>query len=239
MDGTAVKEIKRIVEDSARIVEVDGVNYTNGNFHILRHKDRAETLGFNNLSSLVPILKNEIGRDDFKKPLYIIVADHRDVVVVTSLDDDLDRDRLYGVMTEESDFRFGRYYGYEEFVIALRSKFTDTGDRESLLEYLKKISDVQGVEISDDGVSQSVTTSSSVRGALSVPPIQRLAPYRTFTEVDQPASEFLFRVRQGGEFALFEADGGAWKHEARRNITKFYEEAFKDEIANGSVFVLS
>ena len=143
MDGTAVKEIKRIVEDSARIVEVDGVNYTNGNFHILRHKDRAETLGFNNLSSLVPILKNEIGRDDFKKPLYIIVADHRDVVVVTSLDDDLDRDRLYGVMTEESDFRFGRYYGYEEFVIALRSKFTDTGDRESLLEYLKKISDVR------------------------------------------------------------------------------------------------
>jgi hypothetical protein len=38
-----------------------------------------------------------------------------------------------------------------------------------------------------------------------------LKPIRTFRELDQPASDFIFRVKNGGGFALFEADGGAWK----------------------------
>jgi hypothetical protein len=36
-------------------------------------------------------------------------------------------------------------------------------------------------------------------------------PNTSFRELDQPASDFIFRVKNGGGFALFEADGGAWK----------------------------
>lgn len=242
MDGTAVKEIKRLVEDGARIVEVDGETFTNGNFHILRHKDKAETLPFNNLSSLVPILRNEIkgkALKNFNTPLYIVIADHRNVSVITSLDEEADRDRPYEVCCRDSEFQFGRYYGYEDFVIALRSMFVQNDGRDQLLSFLKKISEVDGVEVGDDGVTQSVTTKQTVSGATAIPPIQRLAPYRTFTEVMQPESEFLFRVQQGGRFALFEADGGAWKHKARENIAEYYNTELTDLINEGKVIILS
>lgn len=238
MDGTAVKEIKHLVEKGAQIVEVDGETFTNGDYHILRHKDKAETLGFNNLSSLVPILRRELQRD-FAAPLYIIISDHKNVGVITALDDESDRERPYEVQAESCGFTFGRYYDYEEFVIALRSEFVQNEGRDQLLAFLRKISEVDGVEVADDGVTQSVTTKATVSGAAMIPPIHKLAPYRTFTEVMQPESEFLFRVRKGGLFALFEADGGAWKHKARENIADFYKEAFTDLVSEGKVIILS
>ena len=55
-------------------------------------------------------------------------------------------------------------------------------------------------------------------------PIVNLAPFRTFAEVDQPISKFLFRMRREGNHvsaALFEADGGAWRLEAMKNIAEY------------------
>lgn len=55
-----------------------------------------------------------------------------------------------------------------------------------------------------------------------------LRPYRTFTEVEQPASAFIFRCRQDQgkmQFMLCEADGGAWRSEAMKNIQTFMEKA--------------
>jgi len=51
----------------------------------------------------------------------------------------------------------------------------------------------------------------------------RLRPYRTFREIEQPASLFVLRLQKGrdGELpraALFEADGGQWKLEACQAI---------------------
>lgn len=59
-----------------------------------------------------------------------------------------------------------------------------------------------------------------------------LKPFRTFPEVEQPASKFIFRMRDGMrdtvEAALFEADGGAWKNEARANISTYLCEQLKE-----------
>lgn len=239
MDGTAVKEIQRLVEKGAQIVDVNGKTFTNGDYHILRHKDKAETLGFKSLSSIVPILRNEIEKGRFCAPLYIVVEDHRNVAVITALDDEADRERPYEVQAESCDFTFGRYYCYEDFVIALRSMFVQNDGRDQLLAFLKTVSDIEGVEIGDDGVTQRVTTQSTVSGAKAIPPIQRLAPYRTFTEVMQPESDFLFRVKQGGQFALFEADGGAWKHKARARIAEYYTDVLTDLVSEGKVIILS
>ena len=237
MDGTAVKEIQRLVEKGAQIVEVNGETFTNGDYHILRHKDKAQTLKFNNLSSLVPILRNEL--TEFEYPLYIVITDHRNVSVISSLDSEVDRECPYDVQADTCPFSFGRYYNYEDFVIALRSMFVQNDGRDQLLSFLKKISEIDGVEIGDDGVTQSVITKQTVSGATAIPPIHRLAPYRTFTEVIQPESDFLFRIRQGGQFALFEADGGAWKHKARESIAEYYKNEFTDLITEGKVIILS
>ena len=52
-----------------------------------------------------------------------------------------------------------------------------------------------------------------------------LAPYRTFLEVEQPESSFIFRMRDsdrgGVSCALFEADGGAWRNEAMSDVAAY------------------
>jgi hypothetical protein len=59
-------------------------------------------------------------------------------------------------------------------------------------------------------------------------PIVTLKPYRTFREVDQPASEFLFRMKavdgKVPTLALFEADGGKWTIDAVDRIAEFFIE---------------
>lgn len=51
-----------------------------------------------------------------------------------------------------------------------------------------------------------------------VPNPVTLAPYRTFPEIEQPKSKFIFRMQSGPTATLFEADGGAWRNEAMKNI---------------------
>ena len=67
--------------------------------------------------------------------------------------------------------------------------------------------------------------------AAVVPNPVRLKPYRTFLEVEQPESEFIFRMKDchgGIGCAFFEADGGAWKIEATQNIKAYLQEELKD-----------
>ena len=94
----------------------------------------------------------------------------------------------------------------------------------------------------DDGfglkVSQVSGTTIKKPEEFQINPIVRLAPYRTFTELTQPESRFLLRVRDGGEMALYEADGGMWKLEAQRNTSDYLREALAEEIANGTVVVV-
>ena len=81
----------------------------------------------------------------------------------------------------------------------------------------------------DDGVTQTVTAKAGVvlSKDVRVPNPVSLRPYRTFREVLQPASSFVLRLQGGGKAsttpvgALFEADGGAWKVEAMRNISTY------------------
>ena len=65
-----------------------------------------------------------------------------------------------------------------------------------------------------------------------VPNPVNLIPYRTFLEVEQPASDFVFRVSEGRGGApvskLVAADGGVWKSQAVANVKAYLMEALKD-----------
>jgi hypothetical protein len=86
---------------------------------------------------------------------------------------------------------------------------------------------------SDDGVSQQVTGKVGINKLADIPvpnPVV-LKPFRTFIEVEQPASKFIFRLHEGRtglEAALFEGDGGAWKREAMLTVKYYLEDALKD-----------
>lgn len=89
----------------------------------------------------------------------------------------------------------------------------------------------------DDGISQVITTKQGVSMAQNVVfqnPVP-LKPMRTFTEVDQPESNFTLRVDEDANCALYEADGGAWKNEAVINIHDY----LKNNLYGQNIVVLA
>ena len=78
-----------------------------------------------------------------------------------------------------------------------------------------------------------------------VPNPVRLKPYRTFAEVDQPESNYVFRISEQNDdkktpiFKLVEADGGLWKNEAMQNIKKYLEVELKKEIVKHNITIIA
>ena len=67
---------------------------------------------------------------------------------------------------------------------------------------------------------------------VQVPNPVKLIPYRTFAEIEQPSSLYVFRVRDDGNgapaFKLVEADNGLWKHAAMLKIKDYFEHELPD-----------
>ena len=64
-----------------------------------------------------------------------------------------------------------------------------------------------------------------------VPNPVTLVPYRTFLEVEQPPSEFVFRIRDINSepaFKIVEAEGGLWKHEAMASVKSYLEKELQN-----------
>lgn len=239
-NNNIVNDIERIVkENEVQLIESNGRTFaTKDLVEIMPRKDVAKEIRFSDLSSIVEIVKREMER--FALPIYINIETEKSVSVITSLDIEKEREKPYSAVAEGSRFNFGSGYDYERFVIAIRSQFIQTPNTANLLQLLKKVSNIESVETSDDGITQSVVAKQGAMLAsdVKISPIIRLAPFRTFIEVEQPDSDFLFRISDRNVFALYEADGGAWKIKAKKNIRAFFEAALGDEIKTGSVVIL-
>lgn len=164
------------------------------------------------------------------------------VQVYSSLDDLKNRHYFIAANTLLEPFRFGQWYPHEEFIIQLQSRFQPTDDSAAILKLVGNIKDETVSLYNDDGVTQQVTARTGIARVedAPVPPRVKLAPFRTFLEVDRPESEFVFRLKQTGNggppnAALFESDGGAWKNEAIANILGY----LKQELAELDVTIIA
>ena len=107
-------------------------------------------------------------------------------------------------------------------------------DRALLLKFAGTVEAGTVAEYGDDGVTQKATVKTGIasKGDAIVPNPVRLRPYRTFLEVEQPVSEFVFRMKQdkydGITCAIFEADGGAWKVAAMKAIKDYLQFELED-----------
>lgn len=126
---------------------------------------------------------------------------------------------------------FGQYLDAESFFIWLQSGFVAGVERDELLTLIASIRDNKVLETTDDGVSQKVNVAQGVVfvGARAVPNPITLRPYRTFREIEQPASSFILRLRSGKEgerpsIALFEGDGGLWRLKAVTRVAAHLRE---------------
>lgn len=181
------------------------------------------------LTSLVDYIKGNI--DSMSDKMIIQVVDPETVVLFSQLNEERYREKMVVVKARIPDFRFDTYMDQENFCINLQSKFIDDPDtdRALILKFAGTMEAGTIAEYGDDGVTQKATVKTGIasKGEAIVPNPVKLRPYRTFLEVEQPASEFIFRVKQnkydGISCAIFEADGGAWKIAATSSIKDYLQ----------------
>ncbi|MEB8647163.1 hypothetical protein P4G62_25330, partial [Bacillus cereus] len=174
-------------------------------------------------------------------PVMIHIVNPTTVSCFTAVNGDKARSTYIEAQASIPRFNFGNFYDREEFNIALQSGFVQNNHRDIVLQVVGTVVEEDVKEIGDDGVSQAVTVKTGVasRGNAKVPNPVQLSPYRTFVEVEQPESKFVFRMREGARCGLFEADGGAWKLEAMNNIKEYLNKALSQEVESKKVFILA
>ena len=178
-----------------------------------------------------------VGTPDFSPDEHVMEAMRR-----ACADPNLYKYSLGNLPTLVEDVR----WTFDEAMIKLRSAFQrplgipgETNDVDYIIDLLSHMSVDQSIKSDDNGVTQTV----QVRKGISfvenkaVRPIVTLAPYRTFQEVQQPASEFVFRVYEDRSISLTAADGGMWKLAARDAAKRYLTDALADEIEKGLVIV--
>lgn len=214
---------------SPTISSINGETYSDKQLIRIDHNPHAVAIEMNTLSSLVRYIEKEI--DSMPGKMIVHVKSPTSVVLYSQLDYDRKREHLVNVNAELPDFRFGQFIDHESFCINLQSKFIDSKDRSLILKFAGTVEAGSVAEYGDDGITQKATVKTGIasKGDALVPSPAVLTPYRTFLEVGQPESAFVFRMKQDsrGEVtcALFEADGGAWKIDAMNNIAEYLTKA--------------
>lgn len=142
----------------------------------------------------------------------------------------IERPQLVSVRASVPVIPFSNWRDQEEFNIMLQSMFIDDADRNLVLDFASHLKIEKGAEVQDNGISQMATVRDGVASLAQAktPNPVTLRPYRTFNEVEQPASQFVFRINKLANLSLFEADGGKWKLEAVESIANY----LKNELAS-------
>ena len=197
------------------------------------------TLHINTLTGLVNYIKANLERSGSSFLLH--VENEKTVSLNGLLTIDGRRETLVEATAIIPSFPFNRYIDAEEFIIAFQSKFVNTPDREKLLKVMGNVTESNVKTTGDDGVSQSVEIKQGIasKAEVLVPNPVTLAPYRTFLEVEQPESEFIFRMQKGPTGAIFEADGGAWRNQAISNIRDYLKEELSQQINSGVITIIA
>lgn len=123
-------------------------------------------------------------------------------------------------------------------MIALKTKFVQSDDPNNDVNLLVRFAGTaEGSTLrqyKDDGFSQAVTVADGIASKTDaeVPNPVSLRPYRTFHEIEQPESLFIFRMkeRNGMLCAIYEADGGAWRNAAIQSIKQYLDDFVRKEL---------
>jgi len=208
------------------IREIGGEVYSDKGLCRISHNPKAEAIEMGTLSSLVDYIKS--ATDTMSDRMIIHVVSPTEVDLYSCLDADRQRENLVTVYAAFPDFPFDKFIGHEHFIIGLQSKFVPNEDSALLMKFAGTVEGGSIAEYGDDGISQKATVKTRLasKSDAVIPSPVRLKPYRTFMEVEQPESQFIFRMRDtsdGVQCALFEADGGAWRQTAMEHIREFLE----------------
>ena len=246
-DYGKVNVINKIIEMSAPNIQTIGeIQYSDKKLYPIDEDYRAEPIETGTLSSIVSYIKDYSETDGIRFGDYMIHIESPECVsIVSNLTSERRREKIMEARAKGPRFGFGNYCSNESFIIGVKAMFVDDPktDKNLVIQFAGTVTSGTVKEYGDDGITQraQIKTGITKKDTAIVPSPCNLRPYRTFIEVEQPASEFIFRMRDGRdgvESALFAADGGRWAIEAMQNIKKYLEEQFKKEKIDGMTIIM-
>lgn len=209
--------------DTPQVLEICGKTY--GNRELVRYgkAEKARPISARTLSSLSDYIENCSG--EFPDNMIIHIVSPKEVRLMSALDKERERETLFVAEAEVSEFRFDSWYDQERFMIELQSNFQENEDLKLVMKLAGNVEQKNNQSYSDDGVTQvaTMTVGAASKADVVVPNPVELIPHRTFQEVEQPSSKFVFRIGSGEQpsFKLIEAEGGIWRNEAVANIKDY------------------
>ena len=232
MTAEAITKIEALAAPTTfRALDVHGIETTFSSKPLHQVKaappEEAPVVPVSTLAGFADLIKANLEGQDFPGEFLIHVQDEHTVVLKARVCDPFGR-RLELIRAQPVEFRkfqFGQWHDQESFAIAMMSLFADSPDRNYVLQMASALTNESTSLSEDDGVSQKATIKAGLRTKENVTlrPRVDLAPYRTFPEVEQPISQFIFRARMSGDtpaLMLVEADGGRWKVDAISTISQ-------------------
>ena len=233
------KMIDKIVSlKETKTFEIGGQTYADSQLtRIPPHVDRPECIEVSGLDGICKLIRTELAKLD--TVVMVQAKAHNAVEVMTTYLGDFSRNVLYKAKADAPGLRTG-FRGREVALIELRSLFIPNEGTAYLLDLLSRMTDENSVTTRDNGVTQQVEAKQgvSLNMLVDIKPRVQLQPFRTFLEIAQPESEFLIRVDPQEGIGFFEADGGIWKLEAKKNIADYFNTHLADLIEASKVVVM-
>jgi hypothetical protein len=223
-----VKVVDRILELAPpNQVTHEGKLYVDKGLHVIQPPE-APLVNCMTLQGLVDLLSQRIEDVSLSSDTFVHIESPTSVAIISRKSDTFGRRQVFARTIYPKSctpFAFGTWHNPENFIIAAQQSFQrvkieqDDGSFAKDLDYVLGIaSSISAESIAsndDDGIAQRVALKQGVvlKTDATLRPLVSLAPYRTFAEIDQVISKFVFRARIKDDqvhLALFEGDGGRW-----------------------------
>ncbi|RKA28036.1 hypothetical protein DYZ85_00819 [Listeria monocytogenes] len=197
----------------------------------------ATQLCISTLTGLVDYIRSNF---DGQEKCLVHVVSPTEVELLGLLNKQQNRNKFVCAEAIIPNFSYDSFYDTETLNIKLQSMFLTTLDRDIILQAIGNISEENVKNTGDDGISQVVEIRQGIKkNDVLVPNPVTLTPIRTFSEVEQPSSQFVFRMKDGPFGAVFEADGKSWRNEAILNIADYLKAELVKEMEAGQVHIIA
>lgn len=220
--------IEKIEELSkTNIIEVNGRQYADSHLSLIK-APTPSSMDVHTLQAIADYVNSE----NEEASLVVHVESPDSVHLYSILSEDLrQREHFLSASLISDSFHFGRKLETEEFIIGLQANFIQDDNTAMLMSFAGNMVTTSNIGTLDDGVSQSAEVKSGLADTtkVKIPNPVTLRPRRTFPEIEQPVSDFVFRADTSHRLALHSVDGGAWKIEAISSIKEWLKAAIEYE----------
>lgn len=224
-----------------KVVEINGDTYCDKQLTRYHRFPFADAINISTLTALVDYIKGK--PEELRESMILHVESPTTVRLYSGLIDERKREYLIRAEAIINQFSFDRAYDQERFLIELQANFLETEDLKTIMQVAGNIKSGTTANYSDDGVSQKTTVKMGVElNDVIVPNPVKLRPYRTFAEIEQPESSYVFRIMdtdRGPAFKLVEADGGLWKNGTMKKIKEYLEYELAEELKEHHITVIA